>query len=84
MKLNNNGKPRKTFALAISIAEEQKEKAWSDIDYWSKSEEKWRAKKDDPEHAEHYKMCFQNLRESWGKWHGVLRMLHALEDIKNG
>ena len=84
MKLNKNGKPRKTFNLAISIAEEQQEKAWKEISYWSDSEERWRPQKNDPEHAEHYASVVESLRESWGKWHGVVRVLHELEDIQNG
>ena len=83
MKLNNNGKPRKTFNLAISIAREQQDEAWDDIHYWNESEEKWRDRKDLPKHAEHYKSVLENYQKAWDKWHGVTRVLNALEEIEN-
>ncbi len=83
MKLNKNGKPRKTFALAVSIAKDKKEKAWDHILYWAEREEKWRAEKDNPEHADHYQDVVESLANSWDQWHGVVRVLRALEAIEN-
>ncbi len=83
MKLNKNGKPRKTFALAISIAKEQKEKLYTDIFYWSDSELELRAEKDNPKYAEHYESIVTNLEEAWIKWHGATRVVRALEAVEN-
>lgn len=83
MKQNKNGKPRKTFALAISIAEKQKEQAWDKIMCWQESEETWRAEKNNPEHADHYEFVVKRLEDAWTDWQAVARVLRELEEIEN-
>lgn len=83
IKLNKNGKPRKTFNLAVEIVKKRQDEAWEEVEYWSNSKDYWREHADNPEHASHYKMVSQTCEERWSKWHSVTSILHALEEIEN-
>ena len=83
IKLNKNGKPRKTFNLAVEIVKQQQEDVWQEVQYWMESKDYWREHANDPAHADHYQMVRQACEDRWQKWHSVTSVLRALEDVEN-
>jgi len=80
IKLNKDGKPRKTFTLALHTVQQAKKEAWDKVVYWGESVDYWLDQEDEQEHLQ---MCMRSKAEAWERWYEAARILTKLEELDN-